>query len=97
MNTPGAILLYRATCAKCRILSLVVVWLSLKWVERVPISSPRANALYEAHDLQPGKLALIGYQRIFLGWHVFPGLAALTMFAIRYRISKKHGSDCVKT
>jgi hypothetical protein len=71
--------------------------MSLKWVERVPISSAKASELYKVHGMQPGKLALIGYQRIFLGWRVFPGLAALTMFAIRYRISKKHGTDRVKT
>ena len=88
MKTPGVILLYRATCTKCRALSLVVVSLSLGSVRRVPLSSPEASTLYEAHSMRPGKFALVGHRRMFTGWRAFPGLVALAVLAIRSRLSK---------
>jgi hypothetical protein len=89
MTTRSVILLYRATCAKCRVLSLMLVWLSLGWVRRLPLMSPEAAALYEAHSLQRGKLAVIGYGRIFTGWRAFPGIAVLAALAICSRPAKK--------
>lgn len=88
MSTPSTILLYRSTCTKCRVLSLLIVWLSCGWIHRVPFSSPEASMLYEAYDMRPGKFALIGGRHIFLGWRAFPGLATLAVMAFRSRFSK---------
>lgn len=82
MSWAGATLLYRATCAKCRGLSLAVVWLSLGWVRRAPLSSPEATRLHEEHGVRPGKLALVGSQRMFSGWRVVPGIPVLLLFAL---------------
>ena len=82
MRMPSAFLLYRATCAKCRGMSLAIVWLSLGYVRRIPLSSPEASRLCKRYGMQPGKLALVGQQRIFTGWRAFPGLFALPVWAI---------------
>jgi hypothetical protein len=58
------ILLYRATCAKCRVLSLAIVCLSLGWVRRVPLASPEAGRICEARGLRPRKLALSAWHEI---------------------------------
>ncbi len=77
----GAILLYRSTCAKCRVISLAVVCLSVGLVRRVPLSSPEAGRLYEEHGVRPGKLALVGGERMFTGWYALPGVLALLVLA----------------
>ncbi len=79
MNNARAILLYRATCAKCRVISLALVWLSLGAVRRVPLSSPVARELCDEHRLQRGKFALITDQRTFEGWHAVSRLLVLPL------------------
>jgi hypothetical protein len=82
MSTPGALLLYRGTCAKCRRISLAIVWLSLGYVRRIPLSSPEASQLCARHGLLPGKLVLVGQQRVFAGWRALGGLFVLPVSAI---------------
>lgn len=53
------LLLYRATCPKCRLLSALVVAVSLGWVLRVPAQSSYAARLYARFGQSPGGLALI--------------------------------------
>lgn len=85
MRRGGAVLLYRATCAKCRGLSLAVVWLTRGWVRRIPLASPEASTLYAQHGVQPGKLALVVHQRMFVGWSVLSGLATMTSARLKSR------------
>jgi hypothetical protein len=87
------LLLYRATCAKCRFISLAMVCLSLGWLRRIPLSSPLASALYRRHRVRPGKVALVGYRRMLVGWRVLPGLvdlAALAILAALHRHARRH-------
>lgn len=58
MNRP-ALLLYRSTCGKCRILSAAVVVLACGAIRRVPAASPEAARLYASFDQPPGQLAMI--------------------------------------
>lgn len=81
MRWPGANLLYRSTCAKCRVMSLAVVCLSGGLVRRVPLSSPEASRLYEEHGVRPGKLVSVGGGRMFTGWYALPGVLALLVLA----------------
>jgi len=88
MSRGNPVLIYRSTCQKCRALSKLVVLFTLGWVRRVPLSSVEAGALYEAHSVRPGKLAIVGYGRVFIGRDVFRGLAELARDALRSRLSK---------
>jgi hypothetical protein len=53
------VLLYRATCPKCRIASTAIVVLSCGRIRRIPIDSPEAHRLYTQYGQLPGKLALL--------------------------------------
>jgi hypothetical protein len=82
---PGrhAVLLYRSTCGKCRVLSRFIVCLSLGWVQRVALLSPGALAMVDAYGLPRAKLALIGYGKAFTAWRTIPGIAVLMGLALR--------------
>jgi hypothetical protein len=88
LSCRGTFLLYRATCAKCRTISLAIVWLSLGSLRRVPLSSPEATRWYEERNVRPGKLVLVDQQHIFSGWRVLPGLFALPVLAILSTLRK---------
>lgn len=88
INRSGAFLAYRATCAKCRTISLVMIWLSLGSLRRVPESSLEAKRWYEQHNVRPGKLVLVGQGHMFAGWRVLPGLFALPVLAILSALRK---------
>jgi hypothetical protein len=79
MNQPLAILLYRATCAKCRVISLAIVWLSLGTVRRVPVASAAARQLREERGIPEGKLALITPRRVFAGRSAVSALLTLPL------------------
>jgi len=87
MAKPSLVLLYRATCGKCRALSLALVLLSLGWVRRVPLSSPEASEIY-SEDLRPGKVVLVSNHGVFTGWHTLPGLLAVPLLTIFSQIRK---------
>ena len=59
MNTSIGVLLYRRTCAKCRILSQLVSMLSRHTLDRVPLDSDRAAAYLQRYPTARGKLVLI--------------------------------------
>lgn len=59
INFTSPYLLYRSTCPKCRLLSNLVVWLSLGQIQRLPTSSQAAQDLYEQFPASRGKLALV--------------------------------------
>lgn len=72
---PGrSLLLYRATCPKCRLLSRIVVVLSCASVARAPISSPEAELVTQMYPHSKGKLALLDRDRIVTGWGVVPAV-----------------------
>jgi hypothetical protein len=65
---------------------LLLVWGSLGWVHRFPLQSPEAQAVYAAYSIQPGKLVVVGYGRVFTGWRAFPGVAVLAAVAVWSRL-----------
>jgi hypothetical protein len=93
MNQARAILLYRATCAKCRGISQVIVWLSLGWVRRIPLSSPEAVSLYGKYGVRPGKLALAGCERMFSGWRTVPALLVIPFLLILSTLRRQVGPN----
>jgi len=72
------LLLYRATCPKCRRLSALLVALSLGWVARVPAQSSPAARLYARFGQPSGGLALI-YRDAFHGGRTMPLWALLAL------------------
>lgn len=72
------LLLYRATCPRCRRLSRMVVALSGGAIQRIANDSDEARAIYAAHDAPVGKLALRYRGR----WHVGRRVFAVTWAAI---------------
>ena len=53
------VLLYRATCGKCRVLSLLLRVAALGRLQRVPIASAEADLLYSRRPGTRGRLALV--------------------------------------
>jgi hypothetical protein len=68
-----AVLLYRDTCPKCRVLSRLAVLLSFNTIERIPLGSPRAAQITGLPSELRRKLTLICRNgRSATGWHVVP-------------------------
>ncbi len=67
-----AVLLYRASCRRCRLLSRLSVALSFGALRRVPLDSEEAQRLYESYPATRGKLALIEGARCRTGARVIP-------------------------
>jgi predicted DCC family thiol-disulfide oxidoreductase YuxK len=63
-----ATLLYRATCKKCRILSRLVVVLSLGYIRRIPNNSPEAQSLFKAYQVDASKVILIKGDKVYIGF-----------------------------
>lgn|GEM_PF-1463513 len=70
-----AVLLYRASCRRCRLLSGLSVVLSFGALRRVPLEGAEAQRLYECYPATRGKLALIERERCWSGARV-PSAAA---------------------
>ena len=64
------ILLYRATCGKCRTASMALVVLTCGCIRRVPVDAPEAMSIYERFHQPPGKLALVYRERFRTGWAI---------------------------
>lgn len=60
-------LLYRSRCAKCRLLSALVVFASFGLVRRIPLESAEARRLAAQWGIERGKLALLVGHRLLLG------------------------------
>jgi hypothetical protein len=73
-RSPRAVLLYRATCPKCRVLSQLAVLLSLGRINRIPLDSARAAALTERDPALARKLTFIAPGRTTTGWRVVPAV-----------------------
>jgi hypothetical protein len=65
------VLVYRSTCARCRLLSRLAVLFSLNRIERVPSSSERAAAITEHFPGERGKLLLLTPEGRATGREVF--------------------------
>lgn len=52
------ILLYRATCRKCRLISRAIVILCCGRIRRAPLDSPTALALYDRFGEPPARIAV---------------------------------------
>lgn len=74
MNGSRPLLLYRGTCGKCRLISRLLVALSLATIRRAPIRSEEAERVLRAHPERKGKLALIRGAEIVTGWPVVPAV-----------------------
>lgn len=61
------LLIYRDTCAKCRLLSLIAVVLLLGRIKRLANSSNTAAALYRQHGAVRAKLAMYYRHRLVTG------------------------------
>lgn len=72
LTSRPALLLYRHTCWKCRVLSRMIVAMSLAAIDRAPITSAQADVVLRAHPDSKGKLALVRGSRIVTGWWVAP-------------------------
>jgi predicted DCC family thiol-disulfide oxidoreductase YuxK len=76
---PEAILLYRASCLRCRWLARLATTVAFGAMRRVPLDSGAARQLYERLPQTRGKLALIEADRVWIGVEVVPaglGVAA---------------------
>lgn len=65
--THKSILLYRDTCIKCRILSYLVLLMSIGTVKRIPIDSEVARKLLKAHQLSASKAILVENGKVYHG------------------------------
>jgi predicted DCC family thiol-disulfide oxidoreductase YuxK len=63
------VLLYRSTCKRCRILSGLVIALSLGIVRRIPNNSNEAKHLIKVHQLNSSRVILIEGSRVHNGFH----------------------------
>lgn len=70
----GPVLLYRATCPRCRFLSRLLVGLSLGTLRRIPVDSDEARELYDLHGQERGKLAVLHRGRFTTGGRIVPAL-----------------------
>jgi hypothetical protein len=68
------LLLYRGTCWKCRLLSRLVVLLSLNAIERSPLESARAARATASYPEARGKLLLMTPYGPIVGGRVIPGV-----------------------
>lgn len=89
MRPDKPILLYRGTCAKCRLISRLVVGLSLGLVRRVPVLSPEARDLYDAYFIKSGKLALVGKGRMFTDARAVLEIVPMVLLAIRSKLASR--------
>jgi hypothetical protein len=84
------ILLYRATCGKCRAASIVLVVLTCRCIRRVPVDAPEAIRIYARFHQQPGKLALVYRERFRTGWtisvSILPALVGTTRNSLIQRM-----------
>jgi hypothetical protein len=67
-NVNQATLLYRVTCKKCRILSRLVVVLSLGYIRRIPNNSPEAQRLFKTYQGNSSKIILIRGDKVYIGF-----------------------------
>jgi len=65
-----SVLLYRGSCARCRVLSRLAVLLTLGTLRRVPLDSDEADRLRQLYPVTRGKLALIDGRRVVHGARV---------------------------
>ena len=89
MSRP-ALLLYRHTCRKCRVLSRIIVALSFAAIDRAPITSTQAELVQRACPDSKGKLVLVRGSRIVIGWWVAPEAlwCLLTRWISRERVRR---------
>jgi hypothetical protein len=66
------VLLYRDGCAKCRLLSWLMVAASLGAITRLPVSSPLAGEIVQAVPAARGKLVWLDGATLVTGWQVIP-------------------------
>jgi hypothetical protein len=64
------ILLYRDTCAKCRLSSRAVMLLAGGRLRRVPVDSAEALSLYARFGVPPGRLAVVYRGRLRSSWSI---------------------------
>jgi hypothetical protein len=85
---PRPVLLYRATCGKCRLLSLLAVALSCGRIRRIANDDPVADALTVARGLRRTKILLVDADSAARGWGVVPGLLRASFRIGRRRRSR---------
>lgn len=71
-DAPLTILLYRDTCARCRLLSRLAITASLGALVRVPLSSPLGTRVLQDVPAARGNLVLLRDRRMVVGWRVIP-------------------------
>ena len=71
-------LLYRATCPRCRTLSLLAVFLSLGRLRRVALGSVEAESLCEARPEACGRLSVAVAGELYTGGRFAVGLLRAT-------------------
>lgn len=99
---PDAILLYRASCRKCRLLSRLAEITSCGTIHRVAMDAAAAEQLYERRPETRGKLALFAGERVWSGIGVVPaglilavrGLARALGEAFAGRARRSRGVTC---
>lgn len=87
MQTLGvnqAVLLYRSSCTKCRILSRLVTILSLGCVLRIPNGSPDALFLLNTYQLDASKAMLIESGNVYRGF----GLVVAVLKAMQHKLGR---------
>lgn len=74
-------LFFKRTCPPCRWMSRLVVVFSLGLVERAPIDSDEAAALYRRHPGHEGQLVLLERRRVTFGRRVFLAVPRIVLTA----------------
>jgi predicted DCC family thiol-disulfide oxidoreductase YuxK len=77
-----AILLYRASCPKCRLISKAIVVLSCGRIRRVPLDSATARALYDRFGEPQARIALF-YRGAFRIGRAIPASMAMAFLPFR--------------
>lgn len=82
--TARPVLLYRATCPKCRFLSKVVVLAGLGRINRIPIDSAAGIYMLERRGLPNTKAVLLWTRGTACGWRTLPHAVRLGLTPVRY-------------
>lgn len=82
------ILLYRTRCAKCRVFSALLVFLSAGELRRVPYDCPEALQLYEHFGATHGRLALVVWDGMYEGPIVFTVAWRAALAALARRLEQ---------
>jgi hypothetical protein len=83
------VLLYSATCPRCRLASRAVLALGLGRLRRVAIGTPEADHLYERTGQRPGRLGIVRGDTFYGALRIPLGIVAAWGDEIQRALSRR--------